>query len=375
MNITLKKKKLQNGKFSLYLEYYKGSTVDANGKRIHRRDFEYLKQYPYQDPKTASEKKENKEIETLTEQILAIRKAEYFQGKYDIKNTAKSKRLFLDFFHEKTEEKIDSPKNYGNWTASFLHLKKCISTNLTFDEVDENFTKRVRLYFEKEAKTKSNTSLSLNSKYSYFNKFKAALRAAFDEGYISFNYASKVKSFEQAESQREYLTFQELQKLAQTDCKYEVLKRAFIFSSLVGLRWSDINTMVWSEVRDEENTSRVNFRQEKTDGVEYLYISSQARKLLGERESPSDRVFVGLKYSAVYNNEIVRWCNRAGISKHITFHSARHTNAVLLLENGADIYTVSKRLGHREIRTTAIYAKIVDEKMREASNLIPTIKF
>ncbi|CAM3108797.1 tyrosine-type recombinase/integrase [Flavobacterium frigoris] len=373
MKITLKKKKLQNGKFSLYLEYYKGSTVDANGKRIHLRNFEYLKIYPYQDPKTASEKKENKEIEILTEQILSIKKTEYFQGKYDIKNTAKSKRLFLDFFHEKTEEKIDSPKNYGNWTAAFLHLKKCISTNLTFDEVDESFTKRVRLYFEKEARTKSNTSLSLNSKYSYFNKFKAALRAAFDEGYISINYASKVKSFEQAESQREYLTLQELQKLAKTDCKYEVLKRAFIFSSLVGLRWSDINTMVWSEVRDEENTSRINFRQEKTDGVEYLYISKQARELLGERESPSDRVFVGLKYSAVYNNEIVRWCNRAGISKHITFHSARHTNAVLLLENGADIYTVSKRLGHREIRTTAIYAKIVDQKMKEAANLIPNI--
>lgn len=373
MNITLKKKKLQNGKFSLYLEYYKGSSISAEGKRIHLRDFEYLKLYPHQDPKTAAEKKENKEIEVLSEQIVSIRKAEYFQGKFDIKNTVKSKRLFLDFFMEKTEEKIDSPKNYGNWTATSLHLKRCISANLTFDEVDEDFVKRIRLYFEKEAKTKSNLALSLNSKYSYFNKFKAALRSAFDEGYISINYASKIKSFEQAESQREYLTFQELQQLAHTECKYEVLKRAFIFSCLSGLRWSDINTMVWSEVRDEGEVSRVNFRQEKTDGVEYLYISSQARELLQTRQSPTDRVFVGLKYSAVYNNEIVRWCNRAGISKHITFHSARHTNAVLLLENGADIYTVSKRLGHREIRTTAIYAKIVDQKMKEASNLIPTI--
>ncbi|WP_158729168.1 MULTISPECIES: site-specific integrase [unclassified Flavobacterium] len=373
MNITLKKKKLKNGKFSLYLEYYKGSTLNLDGKRIHLRDFEYLKLYPNQDPKTAAEKKENKEIDTLSEQILSIRKAEYFQGKFDIKNTSKSKRLFLDYFIEKTEEKIDSPKNYGNWTATSLHLKRCISSNLTFDEIDENFVKRVRLYFDKEAKTKSDTPLSLNSKYSYFNKFKACLRAAFDDGYLSINYASKTKSFEQAESQREYLTFQELQQLAQTECKYNVLKRAFIFSCLVGLRWSDINTLVWSEVRDEDNSSRVNFRQEKTDGVEYLYISAQARELLQTRQSPTDRVFVGLKYSAVYNNEIVRWCNRAGISKHITFHSARHTNAVLLLENGADIYTVSKRLGHREIRTTAIYAKIVDQKMKEASNLIPNI--
>lgn len=375
MNITLKKKKLQNGRYSLFLEYYKGSTQNSEGKRIHLRDFEYLKLYPLQEPKTAAEKKENKEIDTLSEQILSIRKAEYFQGRFDIKNTTKSKKTFLAFFTEKTEEKIDSPKNYGNWTATLIHLKKCISANLTFDEVDENFVKRVRLYFDKEAKTKSDTPLSLNSKYSYFNKFKACLRAGFDEGYLSINYASKTKSFEQAESQREYLTHQELQSLANTPCKYEVLKRAFIASALSGLRWSDINTLVWSEVRDEENgVSRINFRQEKTDGVEYLYISKQIRELFGERQAPSERVFKGLKYSAVYNNEIVRWCNRAGISKHITFHSARHTNAVLLLENGADIYTVSKRLGHREIRTTAIYAKIVDQKMKEAANLIPEIK-
>jgi integrase len=375
MKITLKKKKINNDKLSLYIEYYKGSQLDKDGKRIHIRDFEYLKLYLHQNPKTAAEKKENKENELLSKQILSIREAEFFQGKFDIKNTSKSKRRFLDYFSEKTEEKVDSPKNYGNWTATLVHLKRCINPNLLFEEIDENFVKRVRNYFEKEAKTKSDTLLSLNSKYSYYNKFKACLRSAFDDGYLSINFASKTKSFEQAESQREYLTQQELQSLASTDCKYEVLKRAFIFSCLSGLRWSDINTMVWSEVRDEDNgVSRVNFRQEKTEGVEYLYISTQARGLLGERQHPSERVFKGLKYSAVYNNEIVRWCNRAGISKHITFHSARHTNAVLLLENGADIYTVSKRLGHREIRTTAIYAKIVDQKMKEAANLIPEIK-
>jgi integrase len=375
MKITLKKKKINNDKLSLYIEYYKGSQLDKDGKRIHIRDFEYLKLYLHQNPKTAAEKKENKENELLSKQILSIREAEFFQGKFDIKNTSKSKRRFLDYFSEKAEEKVDSPKNYGNWTATLVHLKRCISPNLLFEEIDENFVKRVRNYFEKEAKTKSDTLLSLNSKYSYYNKFKASLRAAFDDGYLSINFASKTKSFEQAESQREYLTHQELQVLASTVCKYDVLKRAFIFSCLSGLRWSDINTMVWSEVRDEDNgVSRVNFRQEKTEGVEYLYISAQARGLLGERQHPSERVFKGLKYGAVYNNEIVRWCNRAAISKHITFHSARHTNAVLLLENGADIYTVSKRLGHREIRTTAIYAKIVDQKMKEAANLIPEIK-
>ena len=117
--------------------------------------------------------------------------------------------------------------------------------------------------------------------------------------------------------------------------------------------------------------SRIIFRQKKTDGLEYLYISDQARQLLGIRSAQKERVFRGLKYGVGYNMEILRWCMRAGVNKHITFHCARHTNAVLMLENGADIYTVSKRLGHREIRTTEIYTRIIDEKMRQAADLIP----
>ncbi|KUY30676.1 tyrosine-type recombinase/integrase [Elizabethkingia ursingii] len=375
MKITLKRKNLKDGQISLYIEYYKGSTIDINGKRIHLREFEYLKLYLNAEPKNAKEKKENKETLELAENILAIRKTTYIQGKFDIKSTTKSKRTFLNYFVEITQEKQkqDSSNNYGNWFSTFQHLKKIISPNMTFEEVDETFIKKVRNYIDYDARSKSNLPLSQNSKYSYFNKFKAALRSAFDDGYLSINYATKIKSFDQAESQREYLTFEELQSLSKSPCKYEILKRAFIFSCLTGIRWSDINAMTWSEVRDEGENSRINFRQEKTDGVEYLYISKQARDLLSERQSPEERVFKGLKYSMTYNTEIVRWCNRAGIFKHITFHSARHTNAVLLLEGGADIYTVSKRLGHREIRTTAIYAKIVDKKMKEAAEMIPEL--
>lgn len=130
------------------------------------------------------------------------------------------------------------------------------------------------------ALTKSNLPLSQNSKVSYFNKFKACLRKAFEDGYLSVNYSVKVKSFEQAESQREYLTFNELQSLAKAECKYQNLKKAFLFSALSGLRWSDIQTLTWSKVRNEGEFTKVNFRQEKTDGVEYLYISEQARQLL-----------------------------------------------------------------------------------------------
>lgn len=375
MKISLNKRKLKDGRISLSIEYYRGSEINNEGKRKHLRSFENLDTYLLPDPKTPKEKKENKEKLEFAEGVLAIRKAEYLQGKFDLKNTTKSKRTFLNYFDEKTEEKNreDSLKNYGNWFSTLKHLKNVVSPNMTFDEIDDTFIKRVKNYFDFEAKTKSDLPLSQNSKYSYFNKFKAALRSAFDDGYLTINYAAKIKSFEQAESQREYLTFDELQALAKTECKYDHLKRAFLFSCLTGLRWSDINQLVWFKVRDEGDISRINFRQEKTEGVEYLYISPQARELLGKRQDLSERVFKGLKYSMTFNTEITRWCNRAGVHKHITFHSARHTNAVLLLENGADIYTVSKRLGHKEIRTTTIYAKIVDKKMKEAATIIPTL--
>ena len=376
MKISLIQRKLKDGRISLSIEFYRGSEITDDGKRKHLRNFENLDTYLIIDPKTAKEKKENKEALEFAENVIAIRKAEYAQGRFELKNTAKAKRVFLNFFADLAEEKrtLDSSNNYGNWFSTYQHLKKVVPKNLTFEEIDEFFIKKVRKYFEKDAISKSDLPLSQNSKYSYFNKFKAALRYAFDNGYLTINYAAKIKSFEQAESQREYLIFDELQRLAKAECKYPVLKKAFLFSCLSGLRWSDINSLIWKEVRDEGDISRVNFRQEKTEGVEYLYISKQARELLGERQDPQERVFKGLKYGMTYNTEIIRWCNRAAVSKHITFHSARHTNAVLLLENGADIYTVSKRLGHRELRTTQIYAKIVDSKAREAAEIIPELK-
>lgn len=374
MKISLKKKKLASGKFSLYIEYYKGSYIDNNGTKKHNRDFEYLKMYLHDDPKSRDEKKENKETLSLAENIVSLRQADAIKGKYDIRNTSKSKTSFLAYYTKLKEERFESKGNYDNWDAAQKHLNKYCSPTVTFNDVDEGFAKGFKYYLDHKAKTKSNTLLSQNSKYTYFNKFKAAINSAFEDGYLNTNIIKSVKGFEQAESQREYLTYNELQALATTDCKYPVLKNAFLTSCLTGLRWSDVNKMIWSEVRDEDNCSRIIFKQKKTDGLEYLYISEQARNLLGDRKNENERVFIGLKYGAVYNTEILRWCMRAGITKHITFHSARHTNAVLLLENGADIYTVSKRLGHREIRTTEIYAKIIDKKMKEAANIIPELQ-
>jgi site-specific recombinase XerD len=92
--------------------------------------------------------------------------------------------------------------------------------------------------------------------------------------------------------------------------------------------------------------------------------------LLGDRKQQNDRVFEGLKYSAWYNLKLQQWMMKAGITKNITFHCARHTYATIQLTLGTDIYTVSKLLGHKDLRTTQIYAKVIDERKKEAANLI-----
>ena len=375
MKIKLKKKKLKTGKYSLYIEYYKGFIQDEKGKIEHNREFEYLKEYLIIEPKTAKERQENADVLLRAEQVLSIRKAEYAQGKYGIKDRSKDKLLFLTYYDKLKEERFESKGNYDNWDAAQNHIEDyCKKKKITFEDIDEDFVLGFKKFLNKNSRTKSNTPLSQNSKYTYYNKFKAALRQAFEDGYTRRNFATTVKGFAQGETSREYLTQEELQAMAQAKCKHPILKTAFLFSCLTGLRWSDVNKLTWSEVREEEGQTRLIFQQKKTAGQEYQFISNQARKLLGKRKQENDRVFQGLKYGAHFNAEILRWCMKAGITKHITFHSARHTHAVLLLENGADIYTVSKILGHKEIRTTQVYAKIVDKKKKEAAYLIPELE-
>ena len=238
MKLHLKKKKLKSRKLSLYIEYYKGFKTTPEGKIKHIREFEYLNLYLTDDPQTSFERKKNKEQLELAEQIFVIRKAEVLQGKYKIQNTHKGKTTLLDFYEMKKEERYETKGNYDNWDAAQKHLEKYCPEHITFNDVDVDFIKGFRKYLDTVAVTKSKKRLSQNTKHTYFNKFKACLNAAFDEGYLKENLIKKVKGFTMGESTREYLTSDELQKLAETRCSIPLLKRAFLFSALTGIRWS-----------------------------------------------------------------------------------------------------------------------------------------
>jgi integrase len=223
------------------------------------------------------------------------------------------------------------------------------------------------------AKKSDGESLSSSSVSSYFNKFRACLKEAVKKKIIFSNPAIDVTNPKVVESVREYLTIDELKAIVNADCRYEVLKRAFIFSCLTGLRWSDINNLKWSELQNTSEGWRITFHQQKTKGLQYLDMSEQARSYLGEQGNQNEKVFIGLKYSSYMNVELSKWIMKAGITKNITFHCARHTFAVLQMTLGTELFTLQKLLGHAQIQTTQIYAKIIDEKKRDAVNKIPTI--
>lgn len=378
MKIKLQNRKLNNGLLSLYLEYYKGYSKTKSGKIKHIREKEYLNLYLYEFPKNAEERLRNKENKNLAEKIFIRRQAEINEGKHGFSLEKKANVNFIEYFSKLVDERrIEGSKgNYGNWDSCLKHLIKfCDPDTTTFKHIDENFVEKFKNYLLNEPLVRETEKLSLNSACSYFNKFRSCLREAFEDKIINENPARKVKGITPDELEKEYLTFDEIKQLVKAECKYDVLKRAFLFSCLTGLRWSDIEKLKWSEIQKFNGHFRIIFSQKKTKGLEYLDISKQARELLGKEIDAEIKIFKGLRYSGYLNDQLIIWCLKAGINKHITFHSARHSFATLQLTMGTDIYTVSKLLGHKHLKTTLVYAKIIDQKKIDAVNRIPEINF
>jgi len=360
MKVTLRQRE-KNGKISLYLDYY------HKGKR----KYEYLRLYLAPKPKTPLDRESNRKTLQLAEKLRAKRYLELQNGVYGFNDSDRMNGSFLTYFEVMVEKRKESEGNYGNWHSALKYLQKFPKGNVKFSEIDNQWLEDLKEYFVYDARTKHNQKLSKNTCVSYFNKVRATLRQAVKDGILTKNPANQVEGIKEAESKREFLTLDELRKIITTNCEVPVLKSAFIFSCLTGLRFSDIEKLTWSEIHhSNENGYYIRFKQKKTQGQETLPISIEAFEILGERLSPNNKVFTELTYSDYNNHKLREWMVRSGIEKDITFHCGRHTYATLQLSLGTDIYTVSKLLGHKSLRTTEVYAKIIDEKKREAANAI-----
>ena len=155
-------------------------------------------------------------------------------------------------------------------------------------------------------------------------------------------------------TEKEHLSKDELIRLANTPCQYPVLKTAFLFACLTGLRKSDIKQLTWENIQPYgDGGMYVTLRMQKTKELVNNPISDEALELIGERGTGP--VFAGFA-DKMTQTPLKNWLKAAGITKKISFHCSRHTFGSLQVDAGTSVYTVQHMLGHKNVSTTQIYA-------------------
>lgn len=322
----------------------------------------------------------DREIMLYADGIRKLRQREY--NNVDLYSDTESAQVelkerlqqnFIEYFNKVATKRHanSSTSIQTNWQRTNEFLKQFTEGTLLFSQIDNRFAEDFKRFLL-SAPCGGNRSgtISHNTAATYFSIFKAALKQAFIDGYLAVDLSAKIKGIQEQESRREYLTVEELNTLAVTPCERDVLKRAALFSALTGLRHCDIQKLQWKEISMDGNQAKLHFTQQKTKGVEYTPISQQALQLCGESRKPEQLVFEDLPDPSWISRPLKLWVKAAGIQKKISFHCFRHTYATLQLSSGTDIYTVSKMLGHTNVKTTQIYAKVVDEKKSKAAQAI-----
>lgn len=341
--VKLREKLMKNGNCSLYLDTYHGG----------KRSYEFLNLY------LTGNKTDDAETRRMAESIRALREVELQGGRHSIVPSHMKRADFVAYFAKIAEERSKA------WYHAHKYLAAFAKGPIPFDRMTPDLLEELRTYLLSQ--------LGKNTAHLYFTVIRSGLRKAEQAGYLSDNPTKHVKTIGLSDTDKVYLTIEEVRKLAETPCRNEAVRRAFLFSCYAGLRRSDVRALRWSDIEGE----RMKFRPRKTrtsrSNLEYLPISPQAMEFIGDRGADTDAVFP-LPSDGAITNALVKWCQKAGITKSIGFHSSRHTFATLALNSGVDIYTIKELLGHSDIRTTEIYAKLLGDNKRQAVNLIPSLR-
>lgn len=264
------------------------------------------------------------------------------------------------------------------WMTQFLRQPD--QPDIALEEIDKDFC-RAFIKFLRCAKSdathkKNDRPLHQSTVHGYIATISAALNKAVRDGIIDrnpFTMLSAKEKVAKRDRERDYLTIKEIKLLMRTPIDHESVKNAFIFACFTRLRISDILKLRWSDINIKEANDHVRYiriQMEKTKEYVTVPLSQEALKWLPTKGEP-ELVFHELPSSRnTRNKSINTWVAASGIQKRITFHSSRHAFATLMLTLGGDLYTVSKLLGHKNVVTTEICAKVIDQKRIDTVNLV-----
>ncbi|MGM9789916.1 MAG: tyrosine-type recombinase/integrase [Candidatus Cryptobacteroides sp.] len=383
--VRVRIKELANGNRSIYLDCY------VNGARKYHFLNIYLR------PETGKDRKANaawnKEQLRLAEAIKAQFIIDIQNGEYGFKdyNIARKTNL-IEYCQDIEEEDLKKGKETSARLMRTLirRLIRYKGKVIPLNSVDKNFVIGFLEFLNGEIRERSGTNrvnnrepklLSENTKLSMYERLCVALNKAERDNLIMKNPCNAIENKykpKRTASTRCYLTLHEVKKIMKLDYSPKSgVREAFLFCCFTGLRYSDVQALTWSDIKTNSNGDmQIESKMKKTGKEMFVPLSKNALIFLPQRDNAPDsqKVFAHLPRTATMTHSYMRRIEElTGIKKHITFHVSRHTFATLSITYGADLYTVSKLLGHSSVQVTQVYAKIVDENKRKAVNLIPKI--
>ena len=353
MGITLRSKKYKSGTTTFYLDFY------HNG--IRKAEFLDIK---FNNATPTHLKKEKK---VLAENIRATRQMELESFEHGFIPKHRRNASFNDFY-------LNYLNNYKKKDKRMIRYsyEKFLEANRFKRLSAKQITPRLVEDFKNFLMTEA--GLSGETPYDYFARFRKVLKEALRDGLISqTTYLSiqdiKAPKRENNTLKKQVLTVEELNSLKATPCGNEQVKRSFLFACFTGLGEAEIRKLTWSRILEE---GKIRIFREKTGEQIINDLPKTALELIGDRGKSDDKIFILPSNVAIHKN-LKSWRIKAQIEKHISFYCGRHTFAVLLLDNGANLKTVADCLGHSDTRHTVKYLNYTNKLKNKAIHSLPQL--
>lgn len=290
---------------------------------------------------------------------------------------SRTKHHLLSFFETHNENikkqigKGRSKATYQKYEVTRKHLKGYLQENLSLNDIlickiNHKFIWEFEIYLKTVADCGHNTT----AKFMQF--FKRIIRLALHNHYIKddpfLNYEIKLHDVH-----RDYLTMEELKSIISKKINIKrlgLVRDLFVFASFTGLTYGDLKNLQRKHLYVFNGDLWLRINRGKTNQPSTMKLFDIPKRLIEKYDDPASNYIFPVPSNQKVNAYLKELADICGIQKTITFHVARHSAASLALSNGMPIESVAKMLGHKNIRTTQIYAKITDMKLsKDMDNL------
>lgn len=317
-----------------------------------------------------------REAQRLHEYKQDLNDLQKFQADYGIIDFDARRRSFKEYALKVAE----TSKSSRHILGVVRYLEKYHTGGVSIGAIDVDFLEGFKKYLLEDI------GMAQQTAHRYFNAFRMVMKRAAGDNIITTNPCDKVRGIPTGVVEKDTLTADEVRRLENTQCEGvlgETVKKAFLFSCNTGLRFSDLQTLEWGNLKQQGREWTLHKKQVKTGGYVDGVLNSTAAELIGAGEVihfPSERIFTGFdslskqSVNSCTNRIIKEWVKRAGIDKTVSWHTARRTFATLLLEAGADVFTTQRLMGHTQIQMTSIYAKSSSEVKARAVKALDALE-